>query len=172
MPTVYSPAKDAYTALQTITLGSNQASVTFGSIPTTDVNGNNIRDLILIMDYKASSALFAGKAYINSDTTSSNYAWARISGGSGGQSATETYNAGSIRWDVQTTGNAMAVLEFIDAKATDKHKVVFVRQGAADTGTLLSGNKWLSTNAVTSITINFGTNLLAGSVLSLYGVAA
>jgi hypothetical protein len=159
-----------YTALATTTLASAAASVTFGSIPSTDTNGNTIRDLILIMDYNAASAAYSGKAYVNGDTTSGNYTSVRMVGN--GSSKYSNANGGSIRWEIQTTGDAIAKLQFLDAKATDKHKTVLVRVDSAGTGTEGSVSRWANTAAITSITVEFGTNLEAGSTLGLYAVVA
>jgi len=163
-------ATATYIALATTTLSSDAGSVTFGSIPSTDDNANSIRDLVLIMDYKVASAAFAGKAYVNGDTTSGNYTSVRMVGN--GSSAISNSNGGQIRWEIQTTGNAMARLDFLDAKATDKHKTVLVRVDSAGTGTEASVSRWANTNAITSIKVEFGTNLLIGSVLSLYAIVS
>lgn len=163
-------ATKTYRAIATTTLSADTGSITFSSIPATDQGGNNIRDIMLVMSYKASSSAFAGKVYLNGDT-GANYDWVRLNGS--GSSVTQTSGAsGSIRWDIQTTADAMARVEILDAKATDKHKIAIVRADSAATGTQMSANRWKSTAAVTSITIEFGTNLLAGSTLSLYGVVA
>lgn len=164
-------ATGTYTALATTILPGAANSVVFSSIPTTDGSGNTIRDLILVMEYNASSSAWAGKVYINGDTTSSNYYWCRLAGN--GASVTGTAGeSSSIRWDVQTTANAMTRIDFLDAKATDKHKTVIVRADSAADNTQMSVNTWRSTAAVTSLTVQFGTSLGAGSTLSLYGVIA
>lgn len=160
----------AMTALQTTTLASAAASVTFGSIPATDSNGNTIRDLILIMDYNPASAAFSGKAYVNGDTTSGNYTRCMMKGN--GSSTSSNTNGGSIRWEVQTTDDVMVQMNFLDAKATDKHKTVLVRADSAADATEANACRWANTNAITSITVQLGTNLQAGSTLSLYAVVA
>ena len=159
-----------YTALATTTLASAAASVTFGSIPATDSNGNTIRDLILIMDYNPASAAFSGKAYVNGDTTSGNYTRCMMKGN--GSTYASNTNGGSIRWEVQTTDDVTVRLQFLDAKATDKHKTVLVRADSSSDSTEANACRWANTAAITSITIQLGTNLQAGSTLSLYAVVA
>lgn len=171
-PTVYTPPIPTYTALQTTTLGSAAASVTFGNIPSTDSNGNTIRDLILVMNYTAASSVYAGKVYVNGDFTSSNYYWVYMHGTGSGSPTSSQGSSGSIRWQVQTTSEVMARVHFLDAKATDKKKTVLVRVHSATAGIEASAQQWLGTGAITSLTAQFGTNLLAGSTLSLYAVVA
>jgi len=169
-PTVYSPPVGTYTALATTTLSSDAASVTFGSIPATDSNGNTIRDLTLIMDYNPASAGASGKAYINGDTTSGNYTRCMMKGN--GSSTSSNTNGGSIRWEVQTLDDVMVQMHFLDAKASDRHKTVLVRADSAADGTEANACRWANTDAITSITVQLGTNLLAGSTLSLYAVVS
>jgi hypothetical protein len=154
-----------YIALANYTVPSNAASVTFSSIPAT------YRDLVLIMSYKAADGVNAGKAFVNGDTTAGNYTSVRMKNLGGSPSSNA--NGGSIRWETQSTSEATTILNFMDYSATDKHKTVLVRAGAADTQVEASATRWANTNAITSIAINFlGTDLVSGSTLALYGIAS
>lgn len=166
--TVYSPPVATYTAVATTTLPSSTASVTFSSIPATDTNGNTIRDLVLVMSFDQVDSGFAGKVYANGDTTSSNYVGVRALGN--GSTYVSNSNGGSIRWEAQGTNYQTAQVEFLDAKATDKYKLCLVRANAYSSLVEFSYSLWKNTNAITSLTVQFGTNLGAGTTISIYAV--
>jgi hypothetical protein len=153
-----------YTALATVTLASASASVTFSSIPAT------YRDLILVMNYGQVDSTFAGKVYLNADTTGANYTRVMMAGN--GSSTSSNANGGSIRWEVTGTANKQAIIQIMDYSATDKHKTALVRSGDSSTSVEASANRWANTAAVTSVLVQFGTNLTAGSTLNLFGVIA
>jgi hypothetical protein len=151
-----------YTALAEITLSSTDSEIVFASIPA------GYRDLFLVGNYGASSSGFAGKAYLNSDTTSGNYTSVRMVGN--GSTTESNSNGGSIRWEVQATANSQVKLEILDYSQTDKHKTVLVRADNAGAATEASASRWASTSAVTSVTLAFGTTFTSGSTFCLYGV--
>lgn len=161
-----------WTPIATTTLEAVASSVTFGSIPATDSSGNTIRDLILIMNYGQSSSGYAGKILINGDTTSGVYDWVEIKGDGTTTTTSDSTDAGSVRWQIESTSNQMAVAQFLDAKATDKFKTVLVRAGNAAYGAALAMTTWTNTNAITSLTVQIGVNLTIGTTISLYGVVA
>ena len=156
-------ATPTYTPIASITLGSDVAEVEFSSIP------QDYRDLVLVANYTAASASFSGKAYANNDFNTGNYTGVRMTGT--GSSANSNSVGASIRWDVQSTGLSLAILQFLNYSATDKHKNVLVRANN-DAGTQAGVTRWSNTSGITIITIQFGTNLNAGSTFALYGIEA
>ena len=152
-----------YTALEAIVLESAASSVSFFGIP------QSYRDLYLVLNYSGSNTTNAGKIFVNNDTTSTNYTGVRMLGT--GSATQSNSNAGSIRWETQSTSGSITVLHFLDYAQTDKHKTVIVTAGSAATNTEMATTRWTSTAAINSITVNFlGTDLTIGSTLELYGV--
>ena len=151
-----------YIPLATVTLASADGSVDFTSIPAT------YRDLILVANYGAASAGFSGKAYLNADTTTSNYSGVRMVGN--GSTFYSSATGESIRWEVQATANSQVMLQIMDYSATDKHKTVLVRASNGGVAVEASASRWNQTTAVNAVRLAFGTNFTIGSTFSLYGV--
>lgn len=173
-PTVYNPPVATYTALATTSLSGTSSSVTFSSIPATDSNGNNIRDLIIV--FNGSGARYLA-VQINGDT-GSNYntvAMYGIGSGSGTSGSVSnfgyifaSYNAGT------TTGIRSGLIHFLDAKATDKQKTLLIRHSDVNASTEAMAARWANTNAITSIKIysDSGSNFGTDTTISLYGVVS
>jgi hypothetical protein len=161
-----------YTPLANITLGSAAATVTFSSI------SQAYRDLVLIVQATPTSNTVGLRMRFNTDTGSNySYVWAlgdgsTTSSGSGTTTRIE-FEPGLAR---DTTSNSNSIANIMDYSATDKHKPVLVRSniiGGTYPGTVMTGQRWASTSAITTIEVFFGSgNIAAGSVLALYGVAA
>jgi hypothetical protein len=176
MTTVYSPPVSTYTALATATLSGSSSSVTFSSIPSTDLNGNTIRDLIVI--FNGSGARYLA-VQINGDT-GSNYNTISLYGtGTNNGTSGVLANFGYIfaSWSAATTsGIRSGSIQFVDAKANDKHKSLLIRHN--DTGASgsveLNAARWANSNPITSIKVysDSGTILGSDTTISLYAVVA
>lgn len=165
MPTI------THLPLQTVTLGSNDSSVTFSNIPTTDINGNNIKDLVF---------------YIHGSITATHYLFVRLNGDSssnyqnvavgGYEGDTKYHGAGTYTWHYLgwvgfISGEILSHrIEIFDIKETNKHKMIrSISNSASRVDT--TGSRWGSTAAVTSVQI-LGTtaSMAAGTKIDLYGV--
>lgn len=161
-----------YTPLATITLGSSATSITFSSIPAT------YRDLILVCNWQNSSTGSAGRLQINGDT-GSNYFGVWMTGtGTSAVSASESSEtsarvAGASVGLANTYSN-IAILQFMDYSATDKHKTVISRYGSASTESQATASRYASTSAITSIRFFdvLGQTFAAGSTFNLYGIVS
>lgn len=165
----------SYTALATITLGSNTSSVTFSSIP------NTFKDLVLVARMNATTNTLQGMRF-NSDS-GNNYnnnvmvASTVVGGGAG-------FNVNAAYLMQNTTPNGGSIQSHVtifDYAQTDKHKHTLIRyfQTNVDNSGVnyvgLTTHRWASTNALTTITIidpfYAGNVLAAGSTYSLYGIS-
>jgi hypothetical protein len=164
-----------YTALATAEPDGSQSSITFSSIPATDSNGNSIRDLIVV--FNGSGARYLA-VRINGDTGSNYNTIAMYGTGSSAVSGSvsnfgyifSSYSAAS------TTGIRSGLIQFFDAKATDRHKSILIRHndtGAAGAVEAMAA-RWANTSAITSIQVysDSGTNFGTDTAISLYAVVS
>lgn len=149
-----------YIPLQTITLGSSAASVTFGSIP------NTYKDLVLVYDAQGGSAQEVRLA-LNSSTANGSFVFMLGDGSSTASGTASTLIAGTI-----STNRSVNIVQFMDYSATDKHKTMLIRSSRPSEAVLAYACRWASTSAITSIQVypNSG-NWTSGGVFSLYGIA-
>lgn len=160
----------AFIAIASQTLASNASSVVFSSIP------NSFRDLIIVCNYTSSSAA-ALQLGMNAGVTAKTV-WARSSGtavSSGNQQVTPLEFGGNTF--SSSTDRAQVVIQIFDYAQTNKNKSLLTRINVATStngGTVMAASQFLSTAAITSLTLNFGggQQFVAGATLSLYGVQA
>jgi hypothetical protein len=157
---------NAMTSLATITLGTAQATVTFGSIP------QGYRDLRLVIAGANSnaSALFIR---MNGDT-GANYNDVSMygDGSTTGSSPRSNISSGYIASTDAATSN-VATVDIMDYSATDKHKSWLARGNASGSRVESRAGRWANTAAVTSLLVNTDTNTFSiGCVFSLYGILA
>lgn len=164
MPKTYEP-------IQSQVLGSNQATVTFSSIPQT------YTDLILIVSAAATST---NDPYlrVNSDS-GTNYSYTTLTGNGSTASSARATNQTTISInyfgsDSTTLGDNARVIQFLNYSNTTTYKTVLARGGRGNTdGLALMVNLWRSTAAISSIVYYPGTgSLLSGSTFTLYGIKA
>ena len=163
----------AYIPIASQTLGAAASSVTFNSIPTT-LNGQTLRDLVLVCSVRSASGEGPFRMTFNGVTSASYFNVSMNGNGSSAFSANN--NNASIQddyTDVPTTGTATYVYNIMDYAQTDKHKSVLVRGNRANANVSAIAARFANTSAITSINLLvFGSNMAAGSTFSLYGVAA
>ncbi len=164
----------ALTALATTTLASASATVTFSSI------SGSFRDLILIASGRSDRAGTNDiyKILFNSSTTG----YSRVVAYGTGSTASSYSDAtlSELRPYALTGASASSgingflKMQIMDYTATDKHKTVLNNEDATGAELSMSAYRWANTAAITSISIAplLGTNLVAGSTFSLYGVSA
>lgn len=152
-----------YTPLSSITLGSTTSTVTFSSIPA------NYRDLVVVM-----SGTLTGNTdlycRINGDS-GNNYPVVTLTGtGSSAISFQATPTIGYLH-NNNTSSHFNVSFSIFDYSTTDKHKSVISTAGQGGGQFTLSNFRWMSTTAVTSITMfNNGFSYLPGTTFSIYGI--
>ena len=160
-------ATPTYDLLDSTTLGTSAASVTFSGI------SGSYRDLVLVTNaYSASDG--GATIYLNSDT-GANYSRVRAYG----NGSTTFSDAGSGRtgmnsvlvWTANTPNTA--IQQLMDYSATDKQTTVLSRINDHTDYVAMQANRWANTAAVTTIEISSDSgNFVTGSTFYLYGVAS
>jgi len=170
-------AGSTYTPIATTTLGTDAASYTFSSIPTT------YTDLILIGSFSTSSSgdLITAQVGNGSVDTGSNYSITYLLGtgsaASSGRFSNQTYAALSRNLGgTPTTGGINCLVHFMNYSNTTTNKTILSRVNQPDgvyPGTEASVNLWRSTSAINIIKVaETGGVIKAGSTFTLYGISA
>lgn len=173
---LWAPSQDYVSISRAVVDSSGSSTITFSSIPSTYTH-------LQIRGISRSVSTSTGgmwcKVYLNSDTTTSNYA-AHVLKGDGSTAAAQGFSSSSLTQYCFYTAHAgdnswgNLVLDVLDYKNTNKYKTTRTLYGydANGSGTVGSGSElWMNTNAVTSITIdNTGSNFAQYSTFALYGV--
>ena len=152
-------ATPTYDLLDSTTLGTAAASVTFSGI------SGSYGDLILVVSGTGAGPINAG---LNGDTTTANYT--RV-GMFGTGSSAGSYSGTDRRISqLDATVQSHTITQIMDYSATDKHKTIFMKVNTDDVVTF-QATRWANTSAITSIELTGTNNFDAGCTLYLYGVA-
>jgi hypothetical protein len=161
-----------YTPLATVTLGSNTASVTFGSIPAT------YRDLIITFNGSMAGTGTSSVCFRYNSDSGSNYVTIYMVGtGSSAVSGASSTTLGALVgfYASHATGQRhQGIMHIMDYSATDKHKTALIRDDSPSTETEAQANRWANTAAINNVQIfaNFSGLLASGSTINLYGIAS
>ena len=164
-------AGSTYTPIATTTLGSDAASYTFSSIPST------YTDLLIVARARRGidNAGGAGTIQINGDS-GSNYSSTML--------YTDAGTVYSFRWSNETVMNAaftaadssygVNIIQVMNYSNTTTYKTILSRFGWTTTNdrAVAGVNLWRSTAAITSITLSAANNIKANSTFTIYGIAA
>jgi hypothetical protein len=167
-----------YEKIATNTLGSNTATVTFSSIPST------YTDLFLVINGGVTNAGgYSMVVVVNGDTSGSyaNYSETTMAGqGSSGSSS--RFSGGTskpifINYQIgfSTDIKTVARLNFMNYSNSTTKKTVLIRGDRGLYGTEAAVALWSSTAAITTLDISAqsgGGNLISGSSFTLYGIKA
>lgn len=163
-------ATSTYELIETQTLSSNSASVTFTSIPQT------YRDLIVVQN---ATAPFGTKAQLrfNGDT-GFNYDFVTAEGTGSFTESLQTngidkiFNGGGN--NTMDTNVSLTTWQIMDYSATDKHKSLLIRASSGGLIANMVAAVYKSTTAITSMEFRLqdGQNIQSGSTFSLYGIAS
>lgn len=163
-------ATAAMIAIESIVTSGNQTNIEFTGL-------SGYRDYVITIDnLKVNSAGENVYMEINSDTTTGNYQLHAYWGVNTSKGAVVRTDAASIIVGYNTgpsSTNAMqGVIQFMDAGASDKHKVVYARtNNPADSRVGGATTKWANNNAITSIKLKAETTyFLDGANFAIYGI--
>jgi hypothetical protein len=152
-----------YTLIDSVTLTSSAASVTFSSIP------QSYGDLVLAIQSKSDAGNTTIRFELNGDT-GSNYSFVSMLGVNGGLVISSAGPSATVGGDNEI--ESLNVLQFMDYSATDKHKTILSRQNRTNTAGSYAV-RWANNSAVTQIKMAKNSGLYAsGSTLYLYGIEA
>lgn len=166
-------ASGAFDLLETTVLSSEASSVTFSNLG----NYSNYKHLQLRATIKFTGTTYVGFMRVNGVSSLSSYSSHRLYGDGSSvasQNQSGNGNLGTLVFPYLTT-NAFGgiVADFLDFSNTNKNKTVRSLSGISSGYPFvqLQSGAYLSTNAITSISVHAETNNLAiGSRLSLYGI--
>jgi hypothetical protein len=160
-----------YEPISTQTLGSAQASVTFGSIPAT------YTDLVLVYEAGNSGNVYDGTFVRFNSDTGSNYSWTYILGN--GSSAISGRESSVTRTGAGASGasRGMSILNIMNYSNTTTYKTILNRRSVVDASGYTVGAEvglWRSTATISTVLlfVQSGTNFDAGSTFTLYGIKA
>jgi hypothetical protein len=163
---------NTYVALDTQTLSSATASVTFSSIPQT------YTDLVLVCNLINSSATNTYWGIQPNGISTSTYGDTYLYGnGTSAVSARDT-NVSAIYWNYVNTHLARTnpitcIAHIMNYANTTTKKTALMRMGSAATSTNLVAGVTAATSAITSlVVVSQSNNWAVGSTFTLYGIAA
>lgn len=171
----------AYESIATVTVGTATTTITFSSIPST-YQHLQLRGLALDTNTSTVYTSLDVGIQFNSDT-GTNYAHHYVRGdgattnASGSVSQTQgLLRAASLRNASAANIWAVSITDIHDYASTTKNKTVRCFSGANINTTdpvyiMLSSSLWMSTAAISTITLNRGqTNFAVGTTFALYGI--
>jgi hypothetical protein len=154
-----------FTVLGNTTLATSSASVTFSSIP------GGYKDLVLVADYGITSQ---GQAEMRINGGTTNHDFVNIAGTGSSTISANAINGNYIPLSYHAYSNPghhpMAIAQFLDYSATNKHKSVLVRNGNAATGVEAVAGRVATTLAITTILVYASSQFTSGSTFRLLGV--
>jgi hypothetical protein len=165
-------AGSTYTPIQSTTLASGNTGVTFSSIPST------YTDLIIVASVVPSSSINLNYQVGNGSLdTGTNYSYNRLYGdkttATADRGATTANSLGN--WGVATSSSTRTILitHFQNYANTSSHKIFLtsVADSTFDYVGLVT-SLWRSNSAIDIIKLNASGNMSAGTVVTLYGIAA
>ena len=168
-------AGSTYTPIASQTLGSDTATVTFSSIPST------YTDLRIVVSSRCTGAQNSSGmdalAYYNSDQ-GTNYSQTQMYGN--GSTATSNRSTNITYSYVGITSNASAndwpmfTFDIMNYANTTTYKTTLARVNSASASTSARVTLWRSTAAISSITLypELSLSFKTGSQFTLYGITA
>jgi hypothetical protein len=168
-------ATNTYVALDTKTITSSVASVSFTSIPQT------YTDLVLVCSFFCTND--GVNSYVAVNGSTAGYSKTNVAGS--GSSATSGRQTSTSQWTMSdgplgsgsTTNPMYMQMQFQNYANTTTYKTMLARQnivGATYNGTVASVNLWANTAAINRIDVYpqpGSGNVATGSTFTLYGIA-
>ena len=169
-------AGGSYESIATVTSSGGVSTLSFTSIPSTyvalQIRGGNLQS------ENGTTGTYGWNIYFNSDT-GSNYASHSISGNTSAASASGATAQTSILIGRYTrnseTAKGVGIVDIHNYASTTQNKTVRGFSGAevnSGSSFVYAGTSglWLSTSAITSITLTGNGNWKTGSTFALYGI--
>ena len=159
-----------YEPIETKTLGTATASVTFSSIPQT------YTDLVLVVNHSATTGNPSISGRFNSDT-GSNYSRTLFLGNGSSAGSNRGVNQTSLGLAIgigsSTTREGIMICNVFNYTNSTTYKTCIVRNNAASLGTEVSLTVWRNTSAVTAFEVFVGSSTFTvGTTFTLYGIKA
>lgn len=162
-------AGSTYTPIQSYTLGSAQADVTFSSIAST------YTDLVLVINTAVASSSGSIRAQLNGDTGAV-YSATRLFGNGSTASSNRLSSDNYLAFGTISTTLGTTIVQVMNYANTTTAKTSLVRNNDSSSAVYAIVTMWKPATqaAISSIYIqnNAGSNFIAGSTFTLYGIAA
>lgn len=169
-------AGSTYTPITSTTLGSDTATVTLSSIPST------YTDLRLVVSSRADGAYNSNGidtfAYFNSNQ-SSIYSYTQVYGtgsvAGSNRGTNQTYSYVGVTSDTNSGGDwPMFTVDIMNYANTSTYKTVLAKALSPTGNVMARVSVWRSTAAISSISFynELSLNFKAGSTFNLYGILA
>tara|TARA_R110000764_G_scaffold223029_1_gene311821 strand:+ start:219 stop:710 length:492 start_codon:yes stop_codon:yes gene_type:complete len=157
-------ATSTYTLIDSVTLASSAASVTFSGISATGKG-----DLVVVINSLADAGTTNFTMRFNGATTGYTSVTA-YGDGTTAASYSSSSNLDLMAFGGATTAPSLVTATVLDYSATNKHKSVLSRGDRGDKQASMSAGRWADTAAVTSLTVRTTTanNYAIGSTFHLY----
>jgi len=169
---------NTYTLIESTTLGSNQSTVTFSSIPAT------YTDLVIKMSMRLSdvSATATVKVWFNSDTAN-NYSLTYLRGSGSAIASARTssspyFSTGQANGNGSTSSTFSSAEIYIPSYTVSQNKPLISNSAQEDNNSTaymeLRAGLWNSNSTLSSISlqpIDAGINFVSGSSFYLYGIS-
>lgn len=160
-----------YTPIATTTLGSAQASVTFGSGGTLS---QAYTDLVLVCNFQLNTGSVNNLYLRFNGNTGSNYSDTLMYGqgsGYGGSGGHQNFSAMLI--GDASTNWCTAIMNINNYSNSTTYKTVLCRYNDTTDAVMANIGLWRSTSAINTILIYPGSNSFnTGSIFTLYGITA
>lgn len=163
-------ATPTYTLIDSVTLATNTANVTFESIPTDGTYG----DLVIVLTgTMAVGSVGHGDIKFNYSTTGYNVVHMD---GDGSTTISRAYsNQMQMRFSennsFSTTTLNTTIIQVLDYAETNKHKSVLIRTNRADGLVAATAGRWADTSAINRFILAGDAAYEAGTTVYLYGIA-
>ena len=160
-------ATPTYTLIDSVTLGSSAASVTFSSISATGKG-----DLVLVFDCQGSNSNRIN-GNLNSDT-GANYSMVSMEN-DGGLTVSDSGTAKTFFYAgvCRDTSRSINIVNIMDFAATDKHTSILSRENAPAARLGARAMRWANTAAVTSVAVSCSAGTFnSGSTFHLYQIVS
>ena len=152
-----------YSLIESQTLGSATATVTFSAIPAT------FTDLVLIIRATTISSNY--NLRLNGDTGtnySDTYLWGNGSTTVSSRSTNNTVNGITFT----SSGAPTTKMEIMDYASSNVYKTVLMRQDDSTNATMATVGLWRNTNAISSVSVVSPGTIPTGTTFKLYGIQA
>ena len=161
-----------YTLLDSVTLASSAASVTFSAID------QSYGDLVLVSEIAIAASEGNFTLRFNGDS-GNNYNGVTAEADKFSNITSVAYSNYNTFYEALNDGTlnstrSLVTAQIMDYSATDKHKSVLFRAGNAggNLGIVMTAGRWASTSAITALEVRAGgATINTGSTFHLYGIA-
>jgi hypothetical protein len=154
MPLTYEP-------INTTTLSTSAASITFNSVPST------YTDLIMVFNGVADNNV---NLRFNSDT-GTNYSATRIQG-NGSAASSARFTSQTSMHGSYDSGRSTSIWQIMNYSNSTTNKTALNRGGGTTDNVEAYVGLWRNTDAITSVTVIVSGNFSSGSTFTLYGIKA